>query len=57
MAHWKWRGPTGFSRTAAELLTSSGMKGATVVLDIMPNRFLEFNQLENPSGQSQASAF
>jgi hypothetical protein len=35
---------------AAELLTSSGMKGATVVLDIMPNRFLEFNQLENPSG-------
>lgn len=35
---------------AGELLTSSGMKGATVVLDIMPNRFLEFNQLENPSG-------
>lgn len=35
---------------AAELLTSRGMKGATVVLDIMPNRFLEFNQLENPSG-------
>jgi hypothetical protein len=35
---------------AAELLTSSGMKGATVVLDIMPDRFLEFNQLENPSG-------
>lgn len=35
---------------AAELLTSSGMKGATVVLDIMPNRFLEFHQLENPSG-------
>lgn len=35
---------------AAELLTSSGMKEATVVLDIMPNRFLEFNQLENPSG-------
>lgn len=35
---------------AAELLTSSGMRGSTVVLDIMPNRFLEFNQLENPSG-------
>lgn len=35
---------------AGELLTSRGMKGATVVLDIMPNRFLEFNQLENPSG-------
>jgi hypothetical protein len=41
---------------AAELLTSSGMKGATVVLDIMPNRFLEFNQLENPSG-NQARRF
>jgi len=35
---------------AAELLTSSGMRGATVVLDVMPNRFLEFNQIENPSG-------
>jgi hypothetical protein len=35
---------------AADLLTSGGMKGATVVLDIMPNRFLEFHQLENPSG-------
>ena len=41
---------------AAELLTSNGMKGATVVLDIMPNRFLEFNQLENPSG-NQARRF
>src|ERR1700722_8970130 len=41
---------------AAELLTSSGMKGATVVLDIMPNRFLEFNELENPSG-NQARRF
>lgn len=41
---------------AAELLTSTGMKGATVVLDIMPNRFLEFNQLENPSG-NQARRF
>ena len=41
---------------AAELLTSSGMKGATVVLDIMPNRFLEFNQVENPSG-NQARRF
>jgi len=41
---------------AAALLTSSGMKGATVVLDIMPNRFLEFNQLENPSG-NQARRF
>ena len=41
---------------AAELLTSSGMKGTTVVLDIMPNRFLEFNQLENPSG-NQARRF
>jgi hypothetical protein len=41
---------------AAELLTSRGMKGATVVLDIMPNRFLEFNQLENPSG-NQARRF
>src|SRR5579863_353625 len=41
---------------AAELLTLSGMKGATVVLDIMPNRFLEFNQLENPSG-NQARRF
>ena len=41
---------------AAELLMSSGMKGATVVLDIMPNRFLEFNQLENPSG-NQARRF
>jgi hypothetical protein len=35
---------------AEDLLTSSGMRGATVVLDLMPNRFLEFNQLENPSG-------
>ncbi len=35
---------------AAELLTSSGMNGATVVLDIMPNRFLEFKRPENPSG-------
>ena len=41
---------------AAELLTSSGMKGATVVLDIMPNRFLQFNQIENPSG-NQARRF
>ena len=41
---------------AAQLLTSSGMKGATVVLDIMPNRFLEFNQLENPAG-NQARRF
>lgn len=41
---------------AAELLTAGGMKGATVVLDIMPNRFLEFNQLENPSG-NQARRF
>ena len=41
---------------AAELLTSRGLKGATVVLDIMPNRFLEFNQLENPSG-NQARRF
>lgn len=41
---------------AAELLTSNGMKGATVVLDIMPNRFLEFNELENPSG-NQARRF
>jgi hypothetical protein len=41
---------------AAELLTSSGMKSATVVLDIMPNRFLEFNELENPSG-NQARRF
>ncbi len=41
---------------AAELLTSSGMKGATVVLDIMPDRFLEFNQLENPAG-NQARRF
>jgi hypothetical protein len=41
---------------AAELLTSRGMKGATVVLDIMPNRFLEFNQIENPAG-NQARRF
>jgi hypothetical protein len=41
---------------AAELLASSGMKGATVVLDIMPNRFLEFNQVENPLG-NQARRF
>jgi hypothetical protein len=41
---------------ASDLLTSSGMKGATVVLDIMPNRFLQFNQLENPSG-NQARRF
>jgi hypothetical protein len=41
---------------AAELLTASGMKGATVVLDIMPNRFLEFHQLENPAG-NQARRF
>ena len=41
---------------AAELLTSSGMTGATVVLDLMPNRFIEFNQLENPSG-NQARRF
>ena len=41
---------------AAELLTARGLKRATVVLDIMPNRFLEFNQLENPSG-NQARRF
>jgi hypothetical protein len=41
---------------AADLLTSSGMKGATVVLDVMPNRFLEFSQLENPLG-NQARRF
>ncbi len=41
---------------AAELLTSNGMKGATVVLDIMPNRFLEFDQIENPAG-NQARRF
>jgi len=35
---------------AAELLMSSGMKGATVVLDIMPNRFLMFRHTESPSG-------
>lgn len=35
---------------AVELLTSSGMRGATVVLDLMPNRFLEFDQIANPSG-------
>jgi hypothetical protein len=35
---------------AENLLTSSGMRRATVVLDIMPNRAFEFNQVQNPSG-------
>lgn len=41
---------------AAKLLTSGGMRGATVVLDIFPNRFLQFRYPENPSG-NQARRF